>query len=399
MATYEEFFRENVEEFLLNSFKNEFSSDCSNMSSSQNVNIIQGTRINNKAILRNCPVSLSQTLNANVKSFCIDIPKMLNNMNTQQKESLINRIVEKLSTELSTFLVNRNKFISTLCDKLKKEFEIIEYVKDIKDVYDENKKNQVYNEYKSIENSPNREYLATNNPIIKTFKNSADNVRRLEDNQVKTSLYNNIFQSCSQEVLIDQQQTITLKGNFDCQGRSITVNQDLFLNIQMNCLIKPLLNNLKNDTELQRLYVNGDSNCTFYKKYSSCINGKRKINRIFTSKEDCANIEEEYFENCEIPKCQISNWSKWSVCNFNENWKSTRFRTRKFIKQGEECNNIMREEEECYIPEREAGSSLINKNALKYDLYDTYRGNMNKNTYIFLSLIVIILIIFIVNML
>jgi hypothetical protein len=399
MATYKEFFRENVEDFLLNSFKSEFSSDCLNVSSPQNVTIIQGTRINNEAILRNCPVRLSQNLNTNVKSFCIDIPKMLNSMNTQQKESLINRIVEKLRTELSTFLVNRNRFINTLCDKLKKEFGIIEYIKDIKDVYDENKKKQVYNEYKRIENLPNRESLATNNPIIKNFKNSADNVRKLEENQVKTSLYNNIFQSCSQEVLIDQQQTITLKGNFDCQGRSITVNQDLFLDIQMNCIIKPLLNNLKNDAELQRLYVQGDSNCSFYKKYGSCINGKRKVNRIFTSKEDCANIEEEYFENCQIPKCQISNWSRWSICNFNENGKPTRFRTRKFIKQGEECNNIMREEEECSIPDRDAGSSLLNKNALKYDLYDTYRGNMNKNTYIFVSLIVLILIIFVVNML
>ena len=67
-----------------------------------------------------------------------------------------------------------------------------------------------------------------------------------------------------------------------------------------------------------------------------------------------------------------------------------------FIKKSvRKCNNVMKEVQECTIPDRYAGNDLIKKNALKYDLYDTYRGILDKNTYILLFLLLTIMVVFV----
>lgn len=393
--SYPNFFRYNVEIPLLNLFKNQFNSDCNAMNSTQNIWLQQTTYLEFTGRLIRCPTRRVQNLQAGMSSFCLDIPKLLDAMTPEQRTNIINEIVEKLRTQLTRELVGRTKFINLLCDKLKSELGILKFVKDINDTYNPSKKQEVYNEYKRLETSPTRNTDVSNNQIINSFRRSVNNVKQLEENGVKTKLYHSIIQSCQQKLAVYQDQKIIINGDIDCGGKDLVISQDLFVDAQMNCFVKPLLNNIKNDPKLKRLYEEGDNSCLYYLEYGKCINGKRKkIKKIISPRENCTNIVEESFEDCVIPKCSISNWSDWSICNFT-NGKTTRFRTRKFIKPGEECNNVMKEVQECTIPDRYAGNDLIKKNALKYDLYDTYRGILDKNTYILLFLLLTIMVVFV----
>jgi hypothetical protein len=393
--SYSEFFRQSVEQPILNFFKEEFNSDCNAMGSTQNIWLQQNTKLIINGIIKNCTIKREQNLQSEMRAFCLDIPKLLDTMTPEQRTNIINKIVDKLRTELTRVLVGRTKFINLLCDKLKNELDIFQYVKDINDTYNPNKKREVYNEYKRLETSPTRNTDVSNNQIINNYKKSVNNVKKLEENGVKTELYHSIIQSCQQKLAVYQDQKIVINGNMDCGGRSFIISQDMVVDAQMNCFVKPLLNNIKNDPKLKRLYEEGDNACLYYIEYGKCIDGKREKNiKIISPRENCTNIIEQSFESCKIPKCSISNWSDWSVCNFT-NGKATRFRTRKFIKQGEECNNVMKEVEECIIPDRYAGKNLIKQNALKYDLYDTYRGVLDKNTYILLFILLTILVLFV----
>jgi hypothetical protein len=393
--SYPEFFRQSIEVPLLNLFKNEFNSDCNAMNSTQNIWLQQSTELVITGIIKRCPTYRTQNLQANMSSLCLDIPKLLDAMTPEQRTNLINEIVEQLRTQLNRDLVDRTKFINLLCDKLKSELGVLNFVKDINDTYNPSKKQEVYDEYKRLETSSSRNIEVSNNQIINNYRRSVNNVKQLEENGVKTELYHSIIQSCQQKLAVYQDQKIVINGNIDCGGRNFVISQDMIVDAQMNCFVKPLLNNIKNDPKLKRLYEEGDNACLYYLEYGKCIDGKRKKNKkIISPKENCTNILEETFEDCEIPKCSISNWSDWSVCNFT-NGKTTRFRTRKFIKPGEECNNVMKEVEECNIPDRYTGNDLLKKNALKYDLYDTYRGVLDKNTYILLFLLLTILVLFV----
>jgi hypothetical protein len=434
MTSYKDFFKTDVEKFIIQQFKNKFTSECNAMSSSQNAWVEQNLRIIVPAgvTVRNCSFNVNQNMSLRTSQFCLDIPKLLSSMNQSQKDRLITDIIDSLRNYLSSKLTNRTKFINALCDKLQRELRVVEYIGNINEV--KTVKTEMKSSYDDINNKlisyfsdeKERANLLTDpdirtklankgisNPIINNIletinKINANKIKlqqegdKLRSANVNVSLYNNIVQSCFQKTLVIQDQNLIISKNLECENSNIQLSQDLEIDLQSNCFVKPVLDSVKNDVTLQRLYNEGDIDprCKYYLEYGKCIDNQRKVTtKIVSPQEQCQNILPEEYLPCEIPKCKISNWSDWSICNFNENGKPTRFRIRKFIKQGEECNNIMKEVEECEIPDRDAGSSLINKNALKYDLYDTYRGNINKNTYIFISLIIIILIIFIVNML
>lgn len=416
MTSYSEFFDAEVEKSILQNFKSKFTSECETMSSSQNVYIRQGTTIINYADISGCDIRTTQTLRANVGQYCLNIPKLLSELTQFQRQSLINSIVTELKTELLRKYSNKTRFINALCDKLGNELNIITYIGTINDVVknkDKLKDEYIYLSNQLLPYSETKDILkiiegqlpiplqlssSIRGRIIALRMNKqtyTENTKTLNSSNLDLQLYNKVIQSCEQNILVDQNQNIELRGTIECKdGGGIMNIQKIAVDAQSECFVKPVLQKVKNDAFLQRLYIQGDNvGCKFYLEYGLCSNNQRKITTKILS-GNCSNINTEEIVPCDNPKCNISNWSDWSVCNFT-NGKATRFRTRKFIKQGEDCNNVMKEVEECNIPDRYAGNDLINKNALKYDLYDTYRGVLDKNTYILLFILLTILVIFV----
>lgn len=419
MTSYSEFFDTQVENPILQKFKMNFSSKCEEMSSTTNTFLSQNTTLTIPfdSVIIGCDIVTGQNLNTRIGQYCLDIPKLLAGLTEIQRQNLINSIVSDLKGELLQKYSNKVRFINALCDKLKNELNIINYVGPINDVI--KGKETVFTKITSLSDMLSNKYPDTQerlriineqNPLppdlgtsiinsIRNYRTERDKFLRdsktLQESKYDIQLYNKVLQSCSQQIIVEQNQNIILKGRFECKnGGSVNIIKNLAVDSQSECFVKPVLQKVKNDAFLQRLYIQGDNvGCKFYLEYGLCSNNQRKIiTKILSG--NCSNINTEEIVPCDNPKCNISNWSDWSVCNFT-NGKATRFRTRKFIKQGEDCNNVMKEVEECNIPDRYAGNDLINKNALKYDLYDTYRGILDKNTYILLFLLLTILVLFI----
>jgi len=412
---YSEFFKNEVQKIILREFKSIFESDCENtLRGTQNTEAIQTLTIiiDPLSTVSNCNIRTNQTITISPSSkYCLDIPKALSFMNNIDRNNLINKVINNLKIHLQSKLTNRNEFINQLCEKVKKNLNILNYVNDIKE--SNNIKNNLETDFNLLgyKNDSSRNSNAENSPIntsnisesvmnqINSKMSELENKSRLlSEADINIKLYENITQSCSQDIYIEQNQKLVIKGNVDCKGKDfITMTQNIMIDSQMECYIKPLLKDIENDLKLQRLYNRGDRGCLYYKEYDKCINNKRKViyKKLDSSQQNC-NIPLEEYEDCIIPKCTISNWSDWSVCNYNEKEISTKNRYRKFIKKGEDCNYVMKEIENCNIPERDTGNNKIKLNALKYDLYDTYRGVLNVNTYIIYGLLLLILILFII---
>lgn len=427
MLSYPQFFDTEVEDPILQNFKSKFISECEDMGSTQNAYLSQNTSITilPGTDISGCNIRTGQTLNANLSQYCLDIPKLLSELSPSERDNLINSIVDNLKNNLSRKYTNKIRFINALCDRLKTELNIITYVGPINDVI---KSKEILNTniktlfdiekstiaFKLAQTYPNEEerlrIINEQNPIpyalgtniinvIISYRQEREkftkNYKILQETSYDIQLYNKVIQSCEQNIFVDQNQNIKIKGKIECKNNEdINIIQNLSVDAQSECFVKPVLQKLKNDASLQRLYKQGDNlDCKFYLEYGLCSNNQRKIKAKIIS-GNCGNLQTEEIIPCNKPICSISNWSDWSVCNFT-NGKATRFRTRKFIKQGEECNNVMREVEECIIPDRYAGNDLIKQNALKYDLYDTYRGVLDKNTFILLFILLTILVLFV----
>lgn len=428
MTTYQDFFKEKVEKFIIKKFQEKFSSECISMNSSQNSWIEQNLtlKVPFNSEVRGCSFTNNQSIELETRQFCLDITKLLSSMTQPKKEILIDDIVDKVRINLNNTLTGKNNFINALCDKLKQELNVVTYVGNINEVnkikielratYDDVLniiKNKITNDEErqnilSLNGNNLKRFLASKNfneseidsivILMDKINNKKNELNEqgiiLNNANVDVRMYNKLIQSCNQSIFVIQDNTIIINGKVNCENSQINTIQDINIYLQSECFVKPVLQKVKNDAFLQRLYNQGDNiGCKFYLEYGLCSNNQRKI-KIKIISGNCNNITTEEIVPCDKPKCSISNWSDWSVCNFT-NGKATRFRTRKFIEQGEECNNVMKEVEECNIPDRYAGNDLINKNALKYDLYDTYRGILDKNTYILLFLLLTILVLFI----
>lgn len=428
MLRYQDFFKDEVEKLIIKQFQEKFSSECKAMNSTQNAWLEQNLtlKIGRDAVVNGCSFSSNQSIDLRTRQFCLDITKLLASMQQPEKNSLINDIVEKVRVNLNNTLPTKTQFVNALCDKLKKELNIVTYVGNINEAkktkielkasYDamyDMIKNKITNEDErqnilSLSGNNLKGFLErkgfVNNEIdsivilmdkINNQKNALNEQGNILSNvELDVRMYNKLIQSCNQNIFVIQDNTITINGNINCVNSRVNTIQDINVYLQSECFVKPVLQKLKNDAFLQRLYNQGDNaDCKFYLEYGLCSNNQRTIKAKIIS-GNCGNLQTEEIIPCNKPICSISNWSDWSVCNFT-NGKATRFRTRKFIKQGEECNNVMREVEECIIPDRYAGNDLIKQNALKYDLYDTYRGVLDKNTYILLFILLTILVLFV----
>lgn len=411
---YSDFFKNEVQKIILKEFKNNFESDCKNtLQGTQNTEAIQRLTIifHPLSSVNNCNIQTNQsiTIPSSLK-YCLDIPKTLSIMNNIDRNNLINRIINNLKIHLQSKLTNRNEFINELCEKVKKNLNILNYINDIKESIDI--KNNLETDFNllgyktdnSINSNSEKSPINTSNiseSVMNTINSKMLDLERksslLSKADINIKLYQKISQECSQNIYIEQNQKLVIKGNIDCKGQDfITMTQNIMIDSQMECYIKPLLEDIENDFKLQRLYNRGDKGCLYYKEYDKCINNKKKVTYKKLEESKNCNIPLEEYEDCEIPKCNISNWSEWSVCNYNEGIP-IRHRYRKFIKKGEDCNYVMKEIEKCNILERDSGNNNIILKTLKYDLYDTYRGVLNVNTYIIYGLLLLIFILFIIN--
>jgi hypothetical protein len=264
--------------------------------------------------LSDCEIETNQVIDmSNSKDpICLDINSRLINMNTNDKEKMINDILNEIIPTLDTKIRQNTIFINLLRQKFL--------------------------------------FLLMN-------------------------LDANIQANCSSAVYIGQDQKIYFLGEIKkipqpdgsikeiypitCEDSKFEFTQKAIVSQFTKCIVAPALDVLKNDPELKAAYdINPNQDC-YYEEvlYRPCNGSVRTYTvKIVTPSKGTGQClvknGDVITKPCKTTDCKVSDWSQWSPCANNKQTK-----TRQVITPGEDCPKFI-EERGCIISSIPADLSL-----------------------------------------
>ena len=241
----------------------------------QNMTIFVGP----DADLGECQINVGQKIDLKAKKVCLDINKAIMNLQGNEKEKLLNQVLDNTFRLQSDYIQNRPDFIK-MCKTI------------------------IINKLMSIEAS--------------------------------------IDSKCSQTIYVGQDQNVYLIGDIKCKNSVFSFSQDAVVKAYMSCITSPFLDDLMEDLNLKKLYEEPtDADCIYDQSVIQPCNGTTRKYRITILKDKKGNGKCEFVnnqiisENCSSSKCKVSEWSAWSICAGGK-----QERIRKVITPGDDCPNF-----------------------------------------------------------